>query len=323
MTRRPQTRPPTRRDEVSTARPFRIGTRGSPLALRQAEVVLTALRARYPQRAFELVTVKTTGDIDRDSPISSFGQGVFVSELQQRLRAGTFDVAVHSLKDVPTEPVAGLVIGAVMEREDVRDALVSPKGMRLRDLPLGAKVGTGSPRRAVQLRAVRPDLDVRPIRGNVDTRIRKATSGEFDAVVLAVAGLKRLGRERQATEYLPVDVLLPAVGQGALAIEARQDDSETLKLIGALEHSPTRQAVTAERAFLAALGGGCRAPIAAYGEIKGNTLLLRGLVASEDGSQIIKGQASGPARDPASLGRRLADQLLAQGAGVLLQEAKR
>jgi len=228
------------------------------------------------------------------------------------LLAGRIHLAVHSLKDLPTDSAPGLTIAAVTEREDVRDVLVSWRNQGLDDLPAGSRVGTSSPRRMAQLLARRPDLNVAGIRGNVDTRLRKALSGEYDAVVLAAAGLRRLGLADQVTQYLTLEVMLPAVGQGALAIEARSDDTETLALVAGLQHQPTRLATDAERSFLRALGGGCRMPIAAYAEVRGAGLSLRGLVASADGRSVRRGELAGRADQAAEIGRELARRLVAQ-----------
>ena len=292
-----------------------IGTRASRLALRQAELVAAAMRAALPHAAFHLERIRSAGDRQSGEPLSNIGsQGVFVGELESSLRNGDIDIAVHSLKDMPCEESPGLTLAAITVREDPRDALVSGKGHDLASLPQGAKLGTGSPRRAAQLTAARPDLRIASIRGNVDTRIHRAQTGEIDAVVLAVAGLNRLGWLERASEIFPLDIMLPAVGQGALALQVRADDDRALQLAGTLEHLPTRLATTAERSFLRHLGGGCRAAAAALGEVTGDSLRLRGLATRTGGQSLLREEVSGQPNDAESLGALLATQLLAKGA---------
>jgi hydroxymethylbilane synthase len=303
---------------VSTARTFTIGTRGIRLALRQAEIVGQALAQAHPNRKFQIGTVETTGDRRQDLPFRELGQGVFVKELEAALLHGQIDMAVHSLKDMPTLLPEGLAIGAVTEREDVRDAFVSRNGFPLSGLSPGCRVGTGSVRRAAQIRAFRPDVEVTEIRGNVDTRLRKVAEGEVDGVVLAMAGLARLGWLRRATEVLGVDIMLPAVGQGALAVEARADDQEVIDLVAAADHSDTHLATSAERAFLRRLGGGCSLPIAALGTVKEARLHLIGLVATPNGIHLIRDQMEGDAMEAEALGVQLAELLIAQGAAKIL-----
>ncbi len=263
--------------------------------------------------------VRTSGDRQTRNPLSDIGgEGIFVKELQSALLARRIDTAVHSLKDVPTSTPDGLTLAAISRREDPRDALIS-RG-RLRDLPQGARVGTGSPRRACQLRAVRSDLEVVAIRGNLGTRIRKVEAGEVDAVVVAAAALVRMGWLDRATEILPIDVMLPAVGQGALAVEIRADDEAMREIALSIDDRDTHLATTAERAFLRHLGGGCRVPIAALGSIESGKLRLQGLVADEQGQRVLRGDVQGPADDAEALGVRLAERLLAEGASELLEE---
>jgi len=289
------------------------GTRGSALALAQTRWVADRLQALSPGLTVRTEIIRTTGDALPDQPLSRItDKGLFTRELGAALMAGRIHLAVHSLKDLPTDSAPGLTIAAVTEREDVRDVLVSWRNQGLDDLPAGSRVGTSSPRRMAQLLARRPDLNVAGIRGNVDTRLRKALSGEYDAVVLAAAGLRRLGLADQVTQYLTLEVMLPAVGQGALAIEARSDDTETLALVAGLQHQPTRLATDAERSFLRALGGGCRMPIAAYAEVRGADLTLRGLIASADGRSLRRGELAGRADQAAEIGRELARRLVAQ-----------
>ncbi len=243
----------------------RLGTRASALAVRQTEEVLAGLRAAHPGLAFEVRPVRTAGDHDQATPLADLGgEGVFVTALENALLAGEIDLAIHSLKDMPAEQPPGLAIGAVLPRADPREALVSRLGLPLEGLPAGGRVGTDSPRRAAQLRAFRPDLQVIGLRGNVDTRLRKARSDEYDAIVLALAGLIRLGQAAAVTAIIPPEIILPAPGQGGIAVEVRAGDGEALELAAALDDAPTRAATTAERSFLQALGAGCHVPVAAH-----------------------------------------------------------
>jgi len=298
-----------------------IGTRASRLAVIQAQSVLSALSQRYPETRFELVTMTTEGDRRPDIPLDGMGgSGVFVRRLEQALLERQIDIAVHSLKDVPVETPTGLVIAAVPERADPRDVLVSSHGI-LAELPTGARIGTGSQRRAVQLKALRSDLIVSALRGNVETRVAKVTSGELDGVVLAAAGIARLGLEHMVTEYLPLKDFLPPPGQGALGVEVRSDDAEIAAIVTGVNHRDTCLSVTAERAFLATLGGGCRAPIAALGSVKGNTIGLKGMVADAEGHAILRDSMEGDSGRPERLGEALAQRMLARGAGALLAPA--
>ena len=309
-------------------REFAVGSRGSLLARRQTELALDALRLAQPEARFRLRTVTTSGDRSQESLAEIGGRGVFVVELERALLANEIDVAVHSLKDMPSGSTEGLTVAAVSERADVRDVVVARDGRKLADLPPGAVVGTGSPRRAAQLLAARPDLRVADIRGNVDTRIRKVADGDYDATVLAAAGLARLGWLDRASEILSTDVMLPAVGQGALALQVRARDDEAAALVAAVAHGPTERATAAERAFEARLGGGCHSAIAALGEIisplalgeaDGLTMRLRGLVADPAGGRLLRGELEGAAADAEALGVRLAETLLEQGAAALLE----
>ena len=291
---------------------LRLGTRRSALALAQAHLVADALTASTG-RAVELVEVTTTGDTSSASLTQLGGTGVFVSALREALLEGRVDLAVHSLKDLPVQDPDGVVLAAVPERADPRDVLVARDGLGLSALPPGATVGTGSPRRRVQLLAVRPDLDVIDVRGNVDTRLSYVASGRLDAVVLAAAGLSRLGRLDEATQVLGYDVMLPAPGQGALAVECRADDA-TAALVAGLDHAPTRAAVRAERAVLAELEAGCSAPIGALGEVGGDdaaTLVLHAAV-GDDAGGVRRWSQTGDVHHPDELGRRLAGRLLEQ-----------
>ncbi len=307
---------------MAANRTIRIGTRGSRLALRQTEAVVAALKQRFPGRRFEVHTLRTTGDRQTQEPLDQIGGvGVFVKELESALLAGEIDIAVHSLKDVPTAMPEGLIIAAVPGREDPRDALVSRSGAKLADLPPEARIGTGSARRACQLRALRRDIAVTGIRGNVDTRLRKVEAGEVDAVVMAAAALARMGWLDKAAEVLSFDLMLPAPGQGALAVEIRSDDEAVREMAAAIDDGDYHRAVTAERAFLARLGGGCSVPIAALGEIDGGRLRLRGLVGDMEGIRILRAELEGPASDAEALGVQLAEELLSQGAADLLKES--
>jgi len=273
-------------------------------------------RLRALGHAIEIVIITTTGDRVQDRRLEAVGgKGAFLKEIEEALLAHEVDLAVHSLKDVPTALPAGLHLVAMLERADPRDVLLSA-GLGLRELPAGARVGTTSLRRRAQVLALRPDLVVQDLRGNVDTRIRRLREGLFDAILLARAGLVRLGREGEATEVLEPDVLLPAPGQGAIALECRTDDAGTASAVASLHHEPTARAVSAERAFLAALHGGCNVPLGAHATTTAEGLHLRGLVAREDGSAVVRGERQGP--DPLAVGRSLAEDLLARGARELL-----
>lgn len=301
----------------------RIGTRGSALALWQANYVRELLQDAWPGLTVEIEIITTHGDKILDTPLPQIGgKGVFTEELEAALRAGGIDLAVHSLKDLPTDPSPGLTVGAVPAREDPRDALVSRGGHTLARLPAGASVGTSSVRRSAQLLLARPDLRLVDLRGNVDTRIRKAQapSGPYDAIVLARAGLMRLGRDEVISEILPIETLLPAPGQGALGIQCR-DDTSSLRLLAPLTHVETAMAVTAERAFLAGLGGGCATPVGAYAIVEGDQLLLHGRVCAPDGSRQVDVSLQAPAssKGAAMLGEQLARQALAAGAQALFE----
>jgi hydroxymethylbilane synthase len=302
-----------------------VGTRGSALALWQARHVVERLLASNPGLRVELKTIKTHGDLVRDRALSQVGgKGLFVKEIENALLAGEIDLAVHSLKDMPTEQPDGLVFGAILERADARDALaVADKQRGLAELPQGSRVGTSSLRRRAQLLARRPDLRVLDLRGNVDTRLGKLYAGDYDAIVLAAAGLDRLGHAEAIGQYLPLEIMLPAVGQGALCVEIRAGDVATQQLIGPLDHSPTRQASSAERALLHRLEGGCQVPVGAYGEVTGEQLHLRGMVASLDGTRLVTDEIRGPATESPSLGTRLAERLLAAGGEAILEEIRR
>ena len=296
-----------------------IGTRGSSLSVCQTEIVRVRLEERFPQRRFELKTIKAQADRRPDVPLVALsGEGIFVKELEQALLADEVDLAVHSMKDLPLAIPEGLTIAAITEREDAHDALVSRAGQSWEQLPAGSRVGTSSIRRRSQLLCSRRDVEFVEIRGNVDTRLRKLDEGRYDAIVLAACGLIRLGLEARITEYLPMTQMLPEPGQGALGIEAREDDDEILEMLRTLDDATSRACVSAERAFLRALGGGCRVPIAAYAQAKDGALTLDGAVVAPDGSKWLRDTMSGPASSPESLGEELANRLLAQGAKEIL-----
>ena len=306
---------------MTTRRLLRLGTRASPLARWQADWVAGELRKLGHDVA--LVPLATRGDQDRDVPLGRIGgEGVFTKELQRALLRDEIDLAVHSLKDLPTEPVNGLELGAIPPRASTADALVSDKWPALAELPPGASIGTGSLRRRAQLWHLRPDLRMLDIRGNVDTRLRKLAEGEYDALILAEAGLQRLGLVEHISEILPDTVMLPAVGQGALGIEIRSANMELRSLLAPLDHAPTHAAVAAERSLLAALRGGCMAPVGAKGQLDGGQLRLRGAVLSGDGSLRLEAQHIGLPSDADAIGRLGADDLLAQGAADLIAAAR-
>jgi hydroxymethylbilane synthase len=300
-----------------------IGTRGSKLALVQTHMVRDALLAAHPGLAVEVERITTKGDVVLDRPLSAIGdKGLFVAEIEQALREGRIDLAVYSAKDLPAALPHDLAIAAFPRRADPRDALVSRARLRLAELPAGALVGTSSLRRACQLRSLRPDLRIEDLRGNVDTRLRKLREGQYDAIVLAAAGLERLGLAGEVAEYLDPRTMLPAVGQGVLAVEARAADEATAALLAPLDDSFARVAATAERAFLARIGGGCQVPVAAYAQLDGDTLILAGLIGARDGRSV-RGELSGAANDSTSLGARLAEQLLDAGGREMLAGGER
>jgi hydroxymethylbilane synthase len=298
----------------------RIATRRSPLAKWQANHVASLLRKNEPGLEVRLHELVTRGDKILDVPLAEVGgKGLFVKEIEDALLAGDAEIAVHSMKDLPAVLAPGLVVGAVPEREDPRDALCSPRWKTLERLPRGAKVGTSSLRRSAQLRIVRPDLQIEMVRGNVETRLRKASEA-LDAVVLAYAGLRRLGLAEHATQLFEATEMLPAVAQGALALEARGADAATLSRLAALEHPETRVRTEAERGFLARIEGGCQVPIAGHATLEGGEVVLRALVASVDGKTVIRGERRGPPAGARRMGEALADELLARGAGAVLRE---
>jgi len=305
------------RDEI------RVGSRGSTLALAQTRWVIERLRRVYPRTAFRIIRIRTTGDNILDVALAKIGdRGLFTKEIEKALLDGTIDIAVHSMKDLPTNLPEGLVIGAVTSREDPGDALVSRDGRHLEDLPAGARVGTSSLRRQAQLLALRPDLKLTVMRGNVETRLRKLDEGEVDALVLARAGLKRLGLEGRITQLLSTAVCLPAVGQGALGVEARAGDDAVLDMLRVLDDPESRAAVEAERALLACLEGGCQVPIGALARVWDQDLVLEAVVADLDGRRVVRSVEVGSLSAPAELGERMAEKLLSFGAREILAELR-
>ncbi|HAK61052.1 MAG TPA: hydroxymethylbilane synthase [Nitrospiraceae bacterium] len=300
---------------------IRIGTRASALALWQAEWVKSELEKKYPGTAVSLTKIKTTGDKILDVPLAMVGgKGLFVKEIEEAMLRREIDIAVHSMKDVPTFFPDGLHLTAITKREDPRDALLSRDKVPFSDLPKKANIGTSSLRRQAQLMHIRPDFTIQQLRGNVDTRLRKLREGQYDAIILAAAGVKRLGLADNVTEYLSPEISLPAIGQGALGIECRMDDGELNEMIAFFNHVESRTCVTGERALLRKLEGGCQVPIACYGMVTDGKLGLTGLVGSVDGKEIIKNSIEGPQAEAESLGVMLAEKLLQQGADVILQE---
>ena len=291
---------------------LRLATRGSPLARAQSALVVEALSAVNPRLDVELVRVQTEGDVDRTTPLHILGgRGVFVRAVERALIEREAEIAVHSLKDVPTTSPEELALAAILPRGDPRDALVASGGRRLAELPAGARVGTSSQRRALLLRALRPDLELADVRGNVDTRLRKVASGEYDGVVLAVAGLERLGRLHEATQIFEALEFLPSPGQGAIAIQCRSDDAATRELLASVDDASTRAAVEAERGILAELGSGCALPVGAFAQIAGGLLALRAMLGDEAAERVRFGDAAGPPTEAEALGRGLARQLSA------------
>jgi hydroxymethylbilane synthase len=296
-----------------------VGSRGSKLAVIQCKQVVAELMNANPDLQFDTVSITTAGDRRRSVTLGEFKEtGVFVKELEEALLNGSIDMAVHSLKDMPTETTAGLQIAAITQRTDPRDALVSSFSS-LAVLPHSSIIGTGSPRRIVQLLSLRPDIEVRLIRGNIDTRLKKVSSSELDGIILAAAALIRLGLESEIAEYLSADVFVPAVGQGALAVEVRSDDTSTLNLVARANHDASRIEVNAERSFLKTLGGGCREPIAALGRVKGDMLHLTGMVANHSSGETMRAELHGSTTQPEEVGHQLAQEMLASGAGSLIE----
>ncbi len=302
----------------SQMRELVVGARGSALALRQTELVLETIRRALPELIVRIRPIRTAAERHPDRPLEQLtNPGFFMKELEVALLGGEIDVAVHSMKDLPTATPDELTVAAVTEREDPRDVLVARAGLTLETLPGGATVGTSSPRRSAYLRVQRPDLVIVPIRGTVETRLRKVETGEVDAVCLAGAGLRRLGLGDRITQWLSLDVSLPAPGQGALGVEVRANDMDARRIVSVADHRPTRAAVEAERALLRRLEGGCRAPIGALARVEGTRLVLTAMLAAVDGSQLIRGVRTGSVDEASAVGNGLAEELLTNGAGKL------
>ena len=311
---------------MNAARPsglLRIATRKSQLALWQAEHVAALMRRAHPGIEVELLPLSTKGDRIQDRSLAAIGgKGLFIKELETALEDRRADLAVHSMKDVPGELPGGMVIAAVLARVDARDALIAAGGRRFEELTRGARLGTSSLRRQAQLLAVRPDLAIETLRGNVDSRLKRLDAGELDAIILACAGLIRLGLESRITARLDPKISLPAVGQGVIGIECRADDGASREILASLNDEPTRIAIEAERAFARRLGGSCQSPIAAHARLKGDRLTLEGLVAEPDGSRVWRDTLSGSAADPRDLGNALAERVLTAGAAALLERLR-
>jgi hydroxymethylbilane synthase len=299
--------------------PLILGSRGSKLALWQANFIKNTLERQRPVEV-RIEIIRTTGDKITDVPLATLGgtKALFTKEIEEALLAGRIDLAVHSLKDMPTFLPQGLILAAIPAREDARDALISRHGQKWNELTAGARVGTSSLRRQVQLRRLRRDLMIEPLRGNLDTRLRKLDEGQYDAVVVAQAGLNRMGLADRATQIFSADEMLPAIGQGALAIETRDGDEELRAGLDGLRDPDTEAAITAERAFLARLGGGCQVPLAAHAQVKGEGLWLKGVVVTTDGEQAVEGSEEGAASEAEAIGKALAERLLKQGAAEIL-----
>lgn len=299
---------------------IKIGTRGSKLALTQANLVADSLKKINPRITAEICVIRTSGDIMQDVTLTKIGgKGVFVKEIEDALLSGTVDLAVHSMKDVPTEVPAGLAFAAIMRREDARDVLVSKNNTKMEFMPRGARIGTGSMRRAAQLLAVLPDLVIVPLRGNLETRLKKIETENLQGVILAAAGMKRLGLTEKISQYLPIETMLPAVGQGALGLEIRESDNDLRAILAKLNHAPTAAEITAERSFLLHLGGGCLLPIAAFGKFENDKLTLEGLVAAPNGESVIRDKVRGTVAEAEELGKSLAEMILEKGGKKLLE----
>jgi hydroxymethylbilane synthase len=296
-----------------------VGTRGSRLALAQTNSVVEKIQKATPGIIADITVIKTSGDIMQDVSLAQIGgQGVFVKEIEEALLSGSIDLAVHSMKDVPGETPAGLMFAAILPRDDIRDVLVSRGNIKMEFMPRGARIGTGSLRRGAQIKAMLPDLEIVPLRGNIDTRLNKIETENLTAIILAAAGMKRLGYVQKITQFLPIELMLPAVGQGALGLQIRKADTELLTVLAALNHKKTETEVSAERSYLRALGGGCRLPIAAYGLIEKQRLTLEGLLAAPNGNTVIRDKVWGEPDDAEELGRKLADMILEKGGKKLL-----
>ena len=304
---------------MTEARAIRVGSRKSPLALAQTEEVLTQLRKHNPATEFQVVGITTHGDSRRDAPLLSLGRGTFSKDIESALLVGDIDLAVHSAKDLTATLPDGLTLGGTVQRADPRDVQINRWGVAPTELPAGARIGTSSPRRAALLNAAWPDLEVVQIRGNVGTRMDKVGQGEYDGVVLAAAGIERLGRKAEITEYLSVEGFTPDAGQGTLAVEVRADDGPLAEMLRRIDHAPTSASLEAERAFVRRLGGGCKVPVAAYARPDGQRLTVLAMAAVPDGSRIERAVVVGELADPVAAGIEAAETLLRQGAGEFIQ----
>ena len=298
---------------------FKIGTRGSKLALIQTNFVADILKIIIPQATIDIRIIKTSGDIMQDvSLLKIGGQGVFVKEIEDALLSKKIDLAVHSMKDVPGEIPEELMFAAILPREDVRDVLVARDNIKMEFMPKGAKIGTGSQRRGAQIKALLPDVNIVPLRGNIDTRLKKIETENLTGVILAAAGMKRMGLTEKITQFLPVETMLPAVGQGALGLQIRKADAELVKICARMNDAATAAEVTAERSFLRGLGGGCLLPIAALGKLDGQKLSLEGMLAAPNGTTVIREKISGTIKDAEEMGKKLAEIILEKGGKKLL-----
>ena len=297
---------------------LRIGSRTSPLALAQTEEVIVELRSRIPNWDFEVIPFVTDGDSRNSTPISNLGRGAFTTDIQNALVNGEIDLAIHSAKDLPNTLPEGLSIFCISSRKDPRDVMINKWGVSLKEMPSGAVIGTGSPRRKAILQSLRNDITVVPIRGNVGTRIDKIDRENIDAVVLAAAGLVRLNRMEEVNEFFDTDIFVPDVGQGIIAVQVRSEDIATFSLLNEIQHQPTQIALIAERAFLNALGGGCKVPVAAYASIEGDAVNLISVASDHEGSRLYKVQSTDSISDPVEAGRNIARKLLDSGAGAIL-----
>ncbi len=295
-----------------------VGSRASPLAMAQTEEVLSQLRERFPDIDLSVVPITTTGDKHKEAPLAGLERGTFVKEIELALINGEIDVAVHSAKDLPASLPEGLTLAAIGRRQDPRDVQMNRWGLPLAKLPPHARLGTSSPRRVALLKAFRPDLELLPIRGNVGTRLDKVAGGDYDGVVLAAAGLIRLGRHAEITEYLSPDLCTPEVGQGTLAVEARAGDTRIIDMLAAIDHRPSRIALEAERAFLGVMGGGCEVPVAAYAQLEGDQLHISAMAALPDGSRVFRTRVTCDAAEAEDGGRRTAESLLEAGAAKIV-----
>ena len=306
---------------MTTNRKVSVGSRASPLSLAQTEEVLSQLRAQFSDLDFVVIPITTSGDRDKEAPLQSLERGTFVKNIELELLNGEIDFAVHSAKDLPATLPEGLALGGIGPRQDPRDVLVNKWELPLMELPTTARLGTSSPRRTAQLKALRPDLQFLPIRGNVGTRLDKVRGDDYDGVVLAAAGLIRLGRQEEIGEYLSLDICTPEVGQGTLAVEARADDTSILQMLAKIEHRPSRIALQTERSFLGVLGGGCDVPVAAYARLEGDQLRVSAMAAVPDGSRVFRADVAYDAEDAQEAGRRAAEALLETGAREIIDGA--